>query len=73
MTLEKWLSEIIKSRGISLSKMARLTNIPYAALYDSLMSKSRHREIKGQELVRVCGFLGVDPMDFAEQHQGVEN
>ncbi len=47
MTLEKRLSEIIRSRGINLAEMARLTNIPYTALYSSLMDKSRHREMHG--------------------------
>jgi predicted transcriptional regulator len=67
LTLEKWLSEIIKSRGINLSEMARLINVPYMALYNSLMDKSRHREIKGWELVKVCIFLNVDPREFAEE------
>lgn len=67
MTLEKRLSEIIRSRGINLAEMARLTNIPYTALYSSLMDKSRHREIKGWELVKVCVFLGIDPRDFADK------
>lgn len=67
MTLEKWLSEIIKNRGINLSEMARLTNIPYMALYDSLMNDRKSRQLRGRELISVCVFLGVDPRDFAEE------
>lgn len=66
MSLEEWLSKIIKDRGINLSEMARLIDIPYMALYNSLRDKSREREIRGWELVRVCKFLDVNPLDFAE-------
>lgn len=67
MTLEKWLSEIIKSRGINLSAMARLTGISYMSLYDSLMNDRKKRQLRGEELIKVCAFLGVDPREFAEQ------
>lgn len=67
MTLEKWLSEIIKSRGINLSEMSRLINIPYSALYNSLANKNSKRELKGKELVNVCKFLDIDPREFVEQ------
>ena len=67
MRLEEWLSEIIRSRGINLSQMSRLTGVPYMALYDSLMNQSREREIKGWELVKVCKFLEIDSRDFANK------
>lgn len=41
MSLEKWLDEIIKNRGINLSEMSRLIGVPYMALYSSLRDKSR--------------------------------
>lgn len=66
MSLEEWLSKIIKDRGINLSEIARLIDIPYMALYNSLRDKSREREIRGWELVRICKFLDVNPLDFAE-------
>jgi len=66
MSLEKWLDEIIKNRGINLSEMSRLIGVPYMALYSSLRDKSREREIRGGELIRVCKFLDVNPLDFAE-------
>lgn len=64
LTLEDWLSEIIKSRGINLAEAARSINVPYMALYDSLRNKSKNREIKGRELVKLCRFLDINPMDF---------
>lgn len=69
MTLENWLSKIIKSRGINLSEMARLIGVPYMALYDSFMNRSRGREIRGWELVRVCKFLDVDLREFADKEK----
>lgn len=47
LEIEKRLHEIIRSRGINLSEMARLTGVPYRALYDSLMNAPRKREIRG--------------------------
>ncbi len=67
MEIEKRLHEIIRSRGINLSEMARLTGVPYMALYDSLMNAARKREIRGWELIKICKFLGVNPLDFAEK------
>ena len=66
MTFEKWLAGIIKERGINLSEMARKTEIPYQLLYDSLFNKRKKRELRSQELIAVCVFLGVNPMDFAD-------
>ena len=41
MSIEEWLNEIIKDRGINLSEMARLIGVPYMALYNSLKARSR--------------------------------
>ena len=67
MEIEKRLHEIIRSQGVNLSEMARLTGVPYRALYDSLINASRKRDIRGWELVKVCRFLDVDPRDFADK------
>lgn len=58
------ISQYVKDRGINLSKMARKTNIPYMSLYNSLLNKSRERDLKDYELLRICSFLEVNPMDF---------
>lgn len=67
MSLEKNLSNYVKEKGINLSAMSRQTGISYMALYDSLMNEKKERQLKGRELVEVCVFLGVNPMDFADQ------
>ena len=69
-TFEGWLAGIIKERGINLSEMARKTEIPYQLLYDSLFNKERKRELRSKELLSVCAFLEVNPMDFADKKEG---
>lgn len=69
MTLEESLSKCIDDRGVALTVVSRRTGLSYTALYDSLKNKSKNREIKGKELVKLCRFLDVDPMnlDFADE------
>lgn len=57
----KNLSDYVRSKGINLSKMSRETGIPYVALYRSLTGS---RAIRGDELLKICGYLEVDPMLF---------
>lgn len=71
MTLEEHLSKCINDKGIALTVVSRRTGIPYMALYDSLKNRSKKRDIKGKELVKLCRFLNIDPRDFAEQGQEV--
>lgn len=59
------LAVYVRDKGINIAKMARDTGISYMALYDSLSNPARDRDIKGRELVAVCKFLEVNPMDFA--------
>lgn len=64
------VSSYIKQRRINLSAMARDTNIPYASLYASLADENRERELRAKELIKICQFLDVDPMDFADEKGG---
>ena len=59
------VSNYIRTKGINLSKISRDTGISYMALYDSLMNNERNRDLRDEEFLEVCGFLGVDPRDFA--------
>lgn len=70
MSLEKNLAKFIKQKGINLSMMAREIEIPYIQLYDSLFNKKKNRELRSSELIAVCKFLEVNPIDFAEQKEG---
>lgn len=72
MSLEKNIASYIKEKAINLSKMSRQTGISYTALYDSLFNKDKNRQLRGRELVAICVFLGVNPMDFAEKPEEPE-
>lgn len=70
LTLEENISKCIEDKGIALTVVSRRTGISYMALYDSLRNKSKKREIKGKELVKLCKFLDIDSRDFAEETTG---
>lgn len=59
------MSRYVKERGFNLSMISRSTGISYSALYESLYSSKRDRSLRDDELIAVCKFLGVNPMDFA--------
>lgn len=61
------VAKYVKDMGINLSKMAKKTGVEYSALYDSLAHKGRDRDLRDEEFVEVCKFLGVNPMDFADE------
>lgn len=63
------LGKYVRNKGINLTNMSKSTGISYGALYDSLLSSKRKRDLRLGEALAVCSFLGVDPMDFAEYHQ----
>lgn len=67
MTLEKNIAEFIKKKGVNLSAMSRETEIPYMSLYDSFFNEKKTRQLKARELVAVCEFLDVSPMEFKEK------
>ena len=70
MKVEELLASVIKERGIKLSTIAERTEIPYQILYDSLFNKKKNRELRSSELIAVCAFLDVSPMEFADKKEG---
>lgn len=64
MTLENSIAAFVKKRGVKLTAVSKGTGISYMALYDSLFNENKTRQIKGSELIAVCDFLGVSPMEF---------
>lgn len=65
----KNLGKYVKDKGINLTNMSRSTGIPYGALYSSLLSSKKGRNLRFGEALAVCRFLGVDPMDFADREE----
>lgn len=59
-----YLADFIKSRGISLQKLAETICVPYYSLYNSL-GKNPTRSLRADELIKVCSFLGFDLIDLA--------
>lgn len=60
----KRLSKYVKDKGINLSKMSRETGIPYISIYDSLVNKSRDRDLRVGEFFKICDYLRVDVKKF---------
>ena len=63
------VSNYVRRMGINISKMSRDTGISYMALYDSLMNSERPRDLRDEEFLKVCGFLGTDPRDFGDRSE----
>ena len=72
MTLEENIARRIEDKGIALTVVSRRTGVPYMALYDSLKNKSKRRDIKGKELVKLCKFLNIDPRELEVSDTGIE-
>ena len=72
MAVTKNLAQYAKDKAINLSAMSRATGIPYSSLYASLGDKNRERPLSVDEAVLICGFLGVNPMDFTDEPGGKE-
>lgn len=66
MNFEEWLSQIIKDKNINISEMSRKTKIPYRSIYASLFDRNRYRELRSSELLKICRYVGVNPLDFQE-------
>lgn len=67
------LRRYVQEKGINLSKMSRDTKIPYVSLYDSLQNPARERDLRAGEMLSVCMFLEVNPMDFANAPEDVDS
>lgn len=67
MGATKNLAKYVRDKAINLSAMSRATGIAYSVLYDSLANKNRERPLSVDEAIIICKFLGVNPMDFAEE------
>lgn len=69
MDFEEWLSGIIKSKSINLSEMSRKLEISYRSVYNSLFNKGIKRELRSSELIAICEYVGIDPMDFIDDRK----
>lgn len=70
MCTSKNVASYIKEKGINISAMSRATGIKRGKLHASLsekVSEEKRRPLRDEELLKVCDFLEVNPMDFAEK------
>ena len=58
------LAEIVRERKLSPKMLSVETGVPYMALYYSLFSDKRNRELRADELLKVCRELHIDPIEL---------
>ena len=61
MTAAERIREIIESKGISYTFISEKTGIPVNAISRSFLGK---RRLPADEMVAICGVIGVDLGDF---------
>ena len=60
------VGRLLKNSHVNLSELFRKTEIPYNTLYASVWDRSRHRDLRANELMSICVVLGINPMDFVD-------
>ena len=69
MGISRRIGIYMKDKGFNLSEVARKTGLDYQSLYVSLYDEKRERDLRTEELIPLCIFLNIYPLDFAEQRQ----
>lgn len=67
MKVEDVIAQVIKARGMTLVYVSRKTGVKYSKLQPSMQGR---RELRADELLAVCAFLGLDPMKIAREIRG---
>lgn len=63
MSVEAAIAKIIDERGLKIKAVSDRTGIRYSLLQPSLKGR---RELRADELLSVCAFLRVDPMQLTK-------
>lgn len=61
------VAKYIKDKGIKISVLSEKTGISRSSLdlsFSSYPSRTKQRMLKADELLDICDFLGLNPMDF---------
>lgn len=61
MSVEQVIARIIDDRGLKIKAVSERTGVRYSLLQPSLKGR---RELRADELLAVCAFLRVDPMQL---------
>lgn len=59
------IADYVRSKGISITKIAEKTGIGYQVLCNCF-DKNKSRQFKADELLLVCRYLEVNPYDFMD-------
>ena len=57
----QYLSNYVSQKGISLKNMANELGISYDSIYNSLGKRVSNRPLRGDELLKICNFIGLNP------------
>ena len=63
------IAKYVSDRGINITKISEMTGLEYGVIYDSLGPRGRGRDLRDDELIKICTFLEVNPMDFADSKE----
>lgn len=66
----KEVSEYIRDKGITISAISQRTGISDGVLRSSLCKKSK-RKLRADEYLKICDFLGIDPLRFFVSSQEI--
>lgn len=58
------IGDYLRRKRINLTELSQKTGIHYSTLYASVWDRSRHRDLRANELMSICVVLGINPMDF---------
>lgn len=67
--LQKLYQSMLRKRESIFQKCLAIPKFHTWLLYDSLLNDDRDRDLRAGEMVMVCRFLGVNPMDFADESE----
>lgn len=67
MSVEQVIAKVIDERGLKIKTVSDRTGVRYSLLQPSLKGR---RELRADELLAVCAFLGLDPMKIARELRG---
>lgn len=67
MSVTQNIADYIKERGIPLMEISRRTEIPYSIIYSCFAENYRNRDLRADELLKICKTLKVNPMDFMDK------
>lgn len=73
MNITEHIRNYVKKENVSIARLSENSGIGYKKLYDSLGDANRKRELRADELIKICRVLHIDPMKLADKGGKTEN